>query len=75
MRLSIAVLAIGAAVAFTVADASAQMAGNPGMGGRHKRGEQQSTAKTTAPKADEKAYEAALKSVPNKKYDPWQGAR
>jgi hypothetical protein len=28
-----------------------------------------------APKADEKAYRDALKSVPNKPYDPWQGAR
>ena len=38
---------------------------------------QQETDKPTAqtPKADEKAYNAALKSLPNKSFDPWRGAR
>jgi hypothetical protein len=29
----------------------------------------------TSPKADEKAYNATLKSLPNKPYDPWLGTR
>ncbi len=38
---------------------------------------QQKTDKTGAqkPKADDKAYNAALKSLPNKPFDPWHGAR
>jgi len=28
-----------------------------------------------APKANEKAYDAALKNLPNKQYDPWHGVR
>jgi hypothetical protein len=27
------------------------------------------------PKADDKAYNAALKSLPSKPFDPWRGAR
>jgi Spy/CpxP family protein refolding chaperone len=75
MRLLIATLAL----ALTMANAYAQDAGSSGMGGGggHKGHRQQSSDKTDAqkPKADEKAYRDALKSVPDKPYDPWQGTR
>ncbi len=32
-------------------------------------------ATSTAPKANDKAYDAALKNLPNKQYDPWHGVR
>jgi hypothetical protein len=51
-------------------------AGGGGSGGGRKQ-QQQKTDKPTAttPKADEKAYNAALKSLPNKPFDPWRGTR
>ena len=50
-------------------------AGGGGSGGGRKH--QQKADKPTAqtPKADDKAYNAALKSLPNKPFDPWHGAR
>ena len=50
-------------------------AGGGGSGGGRKH--QQKADKPTAqtPKADDKAYNAALKSLPNKPFDPWRGAR
>jgi hypothetical protein len=73
MKSVIARFAIAAlAVAMTLAGAEAQNAG----GGGHKR-QQESADKTAAksPKADEKAYRAALESLPNKQYDPWHSVR
>ena len=29
----------------------------------------------TGPKANDKAYNAALKNLPDKQYDPWRGVR
>jgi hypothetical protein len=54
----------------------AQATGGGGSGGGRKQ-HQQKADKPTAqkPKADEKAYNAALKSLPNKPFDPWRGAR
>ena len=51
-------------------------AGGGGSGAGRKQ-HQQKTDKLTAqtPKADDKAYNAALKSLPNKPLDPWRGAR
>ena len=51
-------------------------AGEGGSGGGRKQ-HQQKADKPTAqtPKADDKAYSAALKSLPNKPFDPWHGAR
>jgi hypothetical protein len=51
-------------------------AGGGGSGGGRKQ-HQQKTDKPTAqtPKADEKAYNATLKSLPNKPFDPWSGVR
>jgi len=30
---------------------------------------------STTPKANDKAYNAALKNLPDKQYDPWRGVR
>ena len=47
-----------------------------GMGGGHKHQKQTDKTGPQKPKADDKAYNAALKSLPDKpKPDPWQGAR
>jgi hypothetical protein len=62
-------------VEFVVSVAMAQQAGT-GLGGGRKHQEQKTnTAAPATPKADEKAYNAALKSLPNKRYDPWSGTR
>jgi hypothetical protein len=52
---------------------SAQAQNMGGGGHRH----QQKADKTAEqkPKADEKAYAAALASLPDKKFDPWHGVR
>jgi opacity protein-like surface antigen len=69
---SAAVLVMTSAQAQDVGDMGGMGAG--GFGGRH-HGQQQKNAKaaTSTPKADEKAYNAALKGIPNKPYDPWHG--
>jgi hypothetical protein len=62
-------------VALLTQSCYAQAGGGGSSGGR--KHHQQKTDKPTAttPKADEKAYNAALKSLPNKPFDPWRGAR
>jgi hypothetical protein len=64
--------AASVALAITASVAQAQMTG----GGGHKQ-RQDTTAKsdTQKPKADEKAYAAALASLPDKPHDPWHGVR
>ena len=54
----------------------AQAVGGSGSGGGRKQ-HQQKADKPAAqtPKADENAYNAALKRLPNKPFDPWHGAR
>jgi hypothetical protein len=59
-------------VVFLVTASNAQQAG--GGQKRHQQKTDRSATPTTA-KADEKAYNAALKSIPNKPYDPWSGTR
>lgn len=61
-------------VAFLVSVASAQQA-TGGGGGQKRHQKTDKSATQTAPKADDKAYNAALKSLPNKPYDPWFGTR
>lgn len=46
-----------------------------GMGGGHKHQQKTDKSASQKPKADDKAYNAALKNLPDKPYDPWQGAR
>lgn len=63
-----------AALALALMTAGAQAQGMGGFGsGRHQH--KVDATKPQKPKVDEKAYQAALKSVPNKKSDPWGGVR
>ena len=62
--------------AFLTQSTYAQTPGGGGGGGGRKQHQQKDNKPTSAaPRADEKAYNAALKSLPNKPYDPWRGAR
>lgn len=77
MRWLIAILA----VALMTASAQAQIAGPtgteiPGSGIGHNTSQNDAKA-TDAPKAksDEKAYNSALRNLPDKQYDPWRGVR
>jgi hypothetical protein len=72
-RVTVAVILLASAIGLTTLDAHAQGVG--GLGGGH--GHQQKTDKSDPqkPRADDKAYNAALKSLPDKPYDPWQGTR
>jgi len=63
------------AVALMISAANAQQAGSGSGGGRKHHEQKTDAAASTAPKMDEKAYNAALKSLPNKAYDPWSGTR
>lgn len=75
--LTVAVLALTATgvQAQDAAGGMGAMGGMGGSGGRH-HGQQQKNAKATpTPRADEKAYKAAVKEIPNKPYDAWHGVR
>lgn len=65
---------LGAALALTVmtASAQAQMGGMPG-GGHQGNRNQKKPDEPAKPKADDKAYNSALKGLPDKPYDPWHG--
>ena len=71
MRLLIAILAL----ALLTTGALAQ--GSPGFGGGHgKHGRQQAdNGEAQKPKIDDKAYNASLRNIPDKKYDAWHGVR
>jgi hypothetical protein len=58
---------VGLMVALLALPAAAEAAG------RKHRGAPQTTERK--PKVDEKAYGAALSTLPDKKYDPWSGMR
>jgi hypothetical protein len=62
--------AIAFSATFLASAASAQHAGGSSGGGKYK---EQKADVSAAPKADGKAYKAALKRVPNRPYDPWFG--
>jgi hypothetical protein len=62
-------------VVLIVQIANAQQGGTGSGSGRKHHEQKTNTVAPTAPKADEKAYNAALKSLPNKPYDPWAGTR
>jgi hypothetical protein len=68
---------VALAIALLAANAHAQQAGamGGGFGGRHHQQGQTKQAETPKPKVDEKAYNAALKELPDKQYDAWQGVR
>ena len=75
MRLLIAAMAL----MLTTVSAFAQAGGLPGSSiGQHvqKSSDQTDPAKNAAQrKTDDKAYNAALRNLPNKEYDPWHGVR
>jgi hypothetical protein len=64
-----------AAVAFALLTASAQAQAGGG-GGRGRQAHQQpETSGPQKAKTDDKAYNAALRNIPEKKYDAWHGVR
>jgi hypothetical protein len=76
VRLLIAVLVM--ALAVTAAQAqmtpqAMQMQGGQNIGQSASRGNQHQA--TPAVKANDKAYNAALKNLPDKQFDPWHGVR
>jgi len=75
MRIFIAFLAL----ALAMAEAKAQLGAVDNASGGFKpltaRNQERGKGLPPKTKADEKAYQDALKRVPNKPYDPWQGAR
>ena len=71
MRLLITMLALAA----LTASAQAQSGGGLGAGhGKHGRS-QAEKGDPQRPKIDDKAYNAALRNIPDKKYDTWHGVR
>ncbi len=75
-----AIILTAAVLALTMASVQAQdaggMGGMGGMGGGRHHGQQKNAkAAPPKPKADEKAYNSALKGIPNKPYDAWHGVR
>jgi len=74
-----AIKILGAALALTVMAASAQAqvggVGGPGGGARQPFDNRNShkSNEPAKPKADDKAYNSALKGLPDKPYDPWHG--
>ena len=75
MRLAITQFLLAAfAVALFVGSAHAQAPGG-GFGGGRKHEQKSDKPAEQKPKADDKAYKNALKSLPDKPYDPWRNAR
>jgi hypothetical protein len=71
IKILTAVLALGV----MAASAQAQMGGSPG-GSRQPFGSHGNSSKDPPkPKADDKAYNSALKTLPDKQYDAWHGVR
>jgi hypothetical protein len=71
---AIKILGTAVALAVMVASAQAQMGGSPG-GARQPFDKRSTNGPKDPPKAkaDDKAYNSALKSLPDKQYDPWHG--
>jgi hypothetical protein len=83
MRLVVAGSAFVASfIAASAMTASAQVPQQSQMGAASAVGQHASAANAKAgngdegkPKANDKAYNAALKNLPDKQYDPWRGVR
>ena len=76
MRFAIARFLLAAfAAALLVGSAQAQSPGGGGFGGGRKHEQKSDKPAEQKPKVDEKAYKNALKSLPDKPYDPWHNAR
>lgn len=72
-----AIMLLAFAIGLGTVSAHAQgMGGMGGGGGGHKHQKQTDKTEPQKSKADDKAYNAALKGIPDKpKLDPWQGSR
>jgi hypothetical protein len=68
-------LIAGLALVATAVAAQAQVTPQSAAGTIGQGASRQVEEKSTAPKANDKAYNAALKNLPNKQYDPWRGVR
>jgi hypothetical protein len=69
-------LLVAALMSVAVAAAYAQDAGSGSGGKGHHKGATDQKADTSKPKADEKAYKAALDRIPDApKQDPWHSVR
>jgi hypothetical protein len=76
MRIPMAVAAIACFTLSVLAQDFVQVAHAQGMGGPvGGRGKPQAAPKDEKPKVDEKAYQDALKRIPEKKADPWGSMR
>ena len=71
-----AIMLLAFAIGLATVSAHAQGMGGGMGGGGHKHQKQTDKTEPQKPMANEKAYNAALKSVPDKpKPDPWRGTR
>jgi long-subunit fatty acid transport protein len=73
-------LIAGLALALTIAAAQAQLSPQQTqMNGASRLGQgaakQGADSDKNKPKANDKAYNAALRNLPDKQYDPWHGVR
>ena len=68
------VLTITSAQAQVVSPQAQQMQGAQRLGDSVSR-DSRAGAGGSAVKSDDKAYNAALKNLPDKQYDPWRGVR
>jgi hypothetical protein len=81
MRPLVVGLTLVAAVAAMTANAQAQVNSqssqmtNASHVGQHAAGANGQGADDSKVKANDKAYNAALKNLPDKQYDPWRGVR
>ena len=69
-RVTMAIVLLASAFGLTTINAHAQ--GMGGFGGGHKHQQKSDKSDPQKSKADDKAYNAALKTLPDKPYDPWR---
>jgi hypothetical protein len=70
----IEVLLAASILALALSGAHAQGVGGD-IAGHRQRGDKADKSEPPKAKADDKAYNAALRSLPNKPSDPWHGMR
>jgi hypothetical protein len=73
--MNLAFAKLGVAILATALLVQSCYAQTPGGGRKPLQQDKKTDKPSQAPKADEKAYNAALKNLPNKPFDPWHGAR
>jgi hypothetical protein len=75
MTRSILMTALAMALMMAGADAQGVSGMGSGVGGRHHQRGKTGKAEAPKPKINEKAYNAALKTIPDKPFDAWNGVR